>query len=80
MKAWDIAGGAARLEEAYENLRRAWNDVAEHWTDHTSQEFRSRHLDPLAPRVRGALDAIRRVDELFLRAHGALADRDRGED
>ncbi len=80
MKAWDIAGGAARLEEAYENLQRAWGDVAEHWTDRTSQGFCSQHLDPVEPRMRRALDAIRRMDELFVRAHVALADRDRGED
>ncbi len=79
MKAWDMSGGAARLEESFEALRRAWLEASEHWDDQTARDFRAKHLDPVEPRVRRALDAVRRIDELFGRAYGALSDPDRGE-
>jgi len=79
MKAWDMSGGAARLEDACEVLRRAWHEASEHWDDQTARTFHATHLDPLEPRVRRALDAVRRIDELFSRAHLALSDRDYGE-
>lgn len=77
MRAWDIAGGAARLEESFEVLRRAWLAASEHWDDQTARRFRAEFLDPLEPRLRRALDAVHRIDELFGRAHGSLSDRDR---
>ena len=80
MRGWDIGGSAARLEEAYETLQRAWRDVSQHWNDRASEDFRVQYLDPLAPGMRRALDAIGRVDEVFTRAHAALADRDREGD
>ncbi len=79
MKSWDLSGGAARLEDSFEALRRAWLNASEHWSDQTARDFRTKHLDPLEPRVRRALDAMRRIDELFGRARGALADADQGE-
>lgn len=77
MKHWDLSGGAARLEDAFETLRRAWLEASDHWADQTARDFRKQHLDPLEPRVRRALDAVRRIDELFGRARGALADNER---
>jgi len=77
VKAWDISGGAARLEESFEALRRAWLAASEHWDDRAARDFRAGYLDPLAPRVRRTLDAAGRIDELFVRAHAALADPER---
>ena len=77
MKHWDLSGGAARLNDAFETLRRASLAASEQWADQMAREFREQHLDPLEPRVRRALDAVRRMDELLGRARGALADRER---
>lgn len=77
MKLWDLSGGAARLEEAFQSLQRAWLEASEHWDDSTARQFHAKHIDPLEPRMRRAMDAVRRMDELLGRAQGALADRDR---
>lgn len=66
MKDCDLATGAARIRHALEKLELTWQEVAEDWHDAVSQRFLELHLEPIAPRVKLALDAIERM-HTFLR-------------
>ncbi len=77
MKAWDLSGGAARLSDSIDLLRKAWADAATRWDDHTSRRFFEDHVEPLEPTTRRALYAIHRLAEVLSRAERECSDVDR---
>jgi len=68
MRPWDLATGAARLEEAMKDLKNAHLQIAEQWNDKTHHEFQEAYLDPLEPLVRRTLEAIHRMAEVLAKA------------
>ena len=71
MKTWDFTSGAAKLELAMQSLARTVAETEERWDDETYESFRQTYFVPLEPKVRGALDAIHTLGELFSRAERA---------
>lgn len=69
MRAWDLTTGAARLEQAFEELRNARNDVSLSWDDETHHRMEDEYLVPLEPMVRRALEAIHHLDEVLAQAY-----------
>jgi hypothetical protein len=65
MRRCDLATGAARIRHAMEKLDIAWNEASGSWNDAVSRRFRERHLDPMIPKVKLALDAIARMSLLM---------------
>ena len=72
MKRWDLLSPSARLELACHLLVETWLDVNEQWDDNTAQAFHKQYLDPLQPRAKRAIDAIKRLNEVFATAERAL--------
>jgi hypothetical protein len=68
MRAWDLTAGVARLSEGWEAFQRANASAAAEWNDLTNQHFQDQYYRPLEPKVRHALDAIRRLTEILGRA------------
>jgi hypothetical protein len=68
VKNWDLNAGAARLELALEALRKTTAEVGESWSDQTYEDFRQSYLVPLEPKVRTALDAVHRLEQILGRA------------
>jgi hypothetical protein len=75
MRSWDLTAGFARLSEGWEALQRANATAQSQWNDLTNQHFQDQYYRPLEPRVRHALDAIRRLTEVLNQAQ-----RECGED
>jgi hypothetical protein len=73
MKTWNLTGGAAKLELAYKSLKKAVHDADAAWNDPASRRFQETYLAPLDPRVREALEAIHRLEQIL-----ASADHDCG--
>ena len=71
MRRWDLIAGAARLELAFRTLRATWDDVREQWDDAVAVEFEHKVLEPLEPRVRRTLEAIKQMSGIL-----ASAERD----
>jgi hypothetical protein len=65
MRPWDLSSGAAKLELAYKSLKKAAADAHESWSDDANRRFQETYLIPLEPRVREALDAIHRLDQIL---------------
>jgi hypothetical protein len=61
MKRCDLVTDAGRIRHALETLQVSWQEVAEEWDDVVSRRFCERHLEPMAPKVKLALDAIERM-------------------
>lgn len=68
MRAWDLNTGASILEDALKTLQTVRSETAEVWNDETSRKFQEEYLDPLEPRARRVVDAIRRLAEVMVRA------------
>jgi hypothetical protein len=65
MRRCDLSTGAGRIRHALENLDIVWNESTAEWNDVVSQNFQERHLEPMLPRIKLALDAIGRMDLLI---------------
>jgi hypothetical protein len=65
MKRCDLLTGASRIRHALENLEVVWQQRADSWNDVVSQEFAERHLEPMMPKLKMALDAIGRMQQLM---------------
>ena len=74
MRSWDLTAGFARLSEGWEALQRANAAAAAEWNDLTNQHFQDQYYRPLEPKVRHALDAIRRLTEVLTRAQRECGD------
>ena len=72
MKKWDLISPNARLELANRVLMETWRDVQGHWDDSTSAKFHKQYLDSLQPRAKRAMEAIKRLNEVFAAAERAL--------
>jgi hypothetical protein len=64
----DLSTGAAKLSNATKALRLAWQEAHEQWNDDTSRAFEEKHLQPVLPQIKAALDATSRMTELLNRA------------
>jgi len=65
MKKCDLATPAARIRQALENLETVWQTSTDDWSDAVSRRFAERHLEPMIPKVKIALDAIGRMHQLL---------------
>jgi hypothetical protein len=74
MRAWDLSTGFARLSEGWEAFQRANAAAAAEWNDLTNQHFQDQYYHPVEPKVRHALDAIRRLTDVLNRAQRECAD------
>lgn len=72
MKPCDLDTGAARLTRGLKELQAVWEEAAESWDDAVSAAVYKDHLEPMAPIVKGALDAIGRMRNLLLEAQRDL--------
>jgi uncharacterized protein YukE len=68
MKPWDLTTGTARLASAWEALQKAQAAVTAQWNDLSHEHFQDNYYRPLEPKVRRALDAVRRLDEILRKA------------
>lgn len=64
MRTCDLETDAARLRDAIDELRTAWDEVSDQWNDEVSRGFCERYLEPLAPAFKSSLDAISRMAQL----------------
>jgi hypothetical protein len=65
MRNWDLSTGSAKLELALKTLGIVDSQADQYWNDAAHQKFREDYLDPLEPKVRGMLEAIHRIAEVF---------------
>jgi hypothetical protein len=65
MRRCDLSTGAGRIRHALENLEIVWNQSSAEWNDAVSRNFQERHLEPVLPRLKLALDAISRMSLLI---------------
>lgn len=61
MRKCDLTTGAGRIRHALEQLETVWNENSAEWNDAVSRNFQERHLEPMVPRLKLALDAIGRM-------------------
>lgn len=65
MRAFDLTTAAARLDMAIQALAAAKTEVQELWNDQAIANMREEYLDPLEPKVRRALEAIRNLSQVL---------------
>jgi hypothetical protein len=65
MRKCDLFTGAGRIRHALEQLEIVWNEREAEWNDAVSRNFQERHLEPMIPRLKLALDAIGRMSLLI---------------
>ncbi len=65
MKSWDFTSAAAKIELAMKSLNVADAEAEQYWDDAAHQKFRETYLEPLEPKVRGMLEAVHRITEVF---------------
>jgi len=70
----DLHTGIAKLMEATEALREAWEETKLHWHDDNSRNLEENHLRPILPNVKLAIDATNRMAEVLARAERDCAD------
>ncbi len=68
MRQWDLSGGAARLDLAWDTLTKSIAEIAEQWNDPAFQAIQDNYVAPLEPRLMRALEAIKRLEEVLSRA------------
>jgi hypothetical protein len=68
MKTWDLAAGSGKLELALKSLESDVAEIAKSWDDEASRQFVETYVEPLEPRVKEFLDAVRRVSEVLTAA------------
>ena len=68
MKIGDLSAGATLLYESMKMLQEAWAETKTHWNDKNAYQFQETHLEPIAPKVKLAQDAINRLDEVLTQA------------
>lgn len=69
MRMWDLHSGASKLDLAFESLKAADAEAAQHWDDKARSEFQEKYLEPLEPRLKRAVEAARRLAEVLDRAY-----------
>jgi len=66
MKKCDLITPAGRIYHALDSLQSVWQNSSEAWNDAVSQRFAERQLEPMIPKIKIALDAIGRMDQLLI--------------
>lgn len=69
MRPADIHARCAHIRDAFDDLQQAWAEAAESWNDEVSRSFCEKHLEPLGPTVKLALDSIARMSHLADHMH-----------
>jgi hypothetical protein len=64
MRKCDLESGSLKIRHALEALQENWQNTTDHWDDAVSRHFQEHHLDPIVPRVKIALDAMGRMQQL----------------
>lgn len=72
MKPCDLDTGAARFNRGLKDLFRVWEEASDEWDDSASRAVFEEHLEPMAPVVKGALDAVGRMRHLLHEAQRDL--------
>lgn len=72
MKSCDLDTGAARLRRGLRDVYRVWEEASEEWNDSASRAVFEEHLEPMAPVVKTALDAVGRMRQLLQEAQRDL--------
>ncbi len=72
MKPCDLETGGARLQRGLKDVYRVWEEASESWDDGASRAVFEEHLEPMAPVVKGALDAVSRMRQLLQHAQRDL--------
>lgn len=65
MRPWDFDTSSARLRKATEALQNNWQEASESWSDGVSEKFCEKHLEPIGPAIKLALDAVGRMQQLM---------------
>jgi len=68
MRNWDLNAGAARLELATKELKKARLRIGTEWDDQAYREFQEVYIEPLEPVLRRALEAITRMADVLSKA------------
>ncbi len=76
MPRFDLSSGAAKIRYAMEKLQLVWADTADEWDDQVSRRFAENHLDPIAPSLKNALDAVSRMERLIEQAERECGSRE----
>jgi division protein CdvB (Snf7/Vps24/ESCRT-III family) len=58
MHVGNLQAAAGRLQDALDQLQRAWQRTCDEWRDENSRSVEEELLQPLAEEVKGALPAI----------------------
>lgn len=74
MKPWDMSSGAARLADAMDSLQIAYREASQHWDDQARRQFAAEYLEPLEPRFHRAIEAARRLAQVFGQAEQECSD------
>jgi hypothetical protein len=74
MHVGDLTAGFVRLSQGWETFQRANGAASAEWNDLTHQHFQDQYYRTLEPKVKHALDAIRRLTEILRRAQRECAD------
>ncbi len=61
MRRVDLETGAGRIRQAYDDLILAFETAQEDWNDPVSRAFFAERIEPMAPVIKGALDAVGRL-------------------
>ncbi|TWT94756.1 hypothetical protein Pla108_36050 [Botrimarina colliarenosi] len=72
MKPCDLDTGSARLVRGLKDLHRVWGEASDEWNDSVSEAVFKEHIEPMAPIVKSALDAVGRMRGLLQEAQRDL--------
>lgn len=76
MKSWDLYTGAAKLKMGMEDLGKKRAVIQDVWNDEKHRAFEELYLDPLAERIKRALDGVLRLNEVLAKAERDCDDRE----
>lgn len=60
-----MSDGSGKLAYAAKNLRRKWDDTAEHWRDAVRADFEARHINPLITQTTATSRGMHTLDEVI---------------
>ena len=62
------------INQSVKDLIVEWQAVREQWNDSASREFEKKHLQPLEPAARSALNALSQMEEVLQRVRRDCGD------